>query len=663
MNSSSQSSIPLTEQYKDYYENLKSKIKYNAGKLYCNEDDLPLDSPDIKYPEYRPGVKLKPFSSIPYIVCDIETTGLLVENNSIKAIGIRGNALADNFTESKSIKLYNNDEKQLLIDFSILLRNTNFKIIVFHNGLEFDIPFLVNKLYKHGLRYLFTRGDTVKITSGSINGQPIKYEEYFYPGAYIVDTLHHIAIWDRTYSKLSSYSLKIAPYEIGLIKEPRTDLSYEDLLECYRTNNIDLLYEYLEDDLISTELLYKFLLPSVYYQLLVVPDIDFQRLSRSSPALKAQKIYNNLCKPDSGVKPDETVRYEGALSKALSVGGFNNCFKLDVSSLYPSIMVNWGLCSCKDENLAFLGFMEYATKQRLEYKSQLKTLEKGSTAYNEIDAIQNAFKVLINGCGYGFLGTGFYQFNDFYTAALITAYGRKILKIMMSVMDKHNNLKIVNIDTDGIIVSIESIDESIDQKLFIKSLIDDIHSNLPEKIRVDLEFFNAAVYSPKAKNYVIFYSENEYTAKGIFKKRNIEKFVASFYLKYLQYYFYHSKAKADKYYCIYRELLVKEKHLMSDFVITRTVSKSETKIPALGIAKNGEKITYYQFSTERYHKRTGKFLRYEETPIRIDNLDNFQDILNSPIGEFNKDKSFSTRYYLDKLDKTYDEIILSLENS
>ena len=194
MNSSSQSSIPLTEQYKRYYSNLKSKIEYNDGRLYCNEDDLPLDSPDIKYPEYKPTVKLKPFSSIPYLVCDIETTGLSVENDSIKAIGIRGNALSDNFTESKSVKLYNNDEKQLLIDFSTILRNTNFKIIVFHKGFDFDIPFIVDKLYKHGLKYLFTRGDKVKITSGSINGQAIEYEEYFYPGAYIVDTLHHTAI-------------------------------------------------------------------------------------------------------------------------------------------------------------------------------------------------------------------------------------------------------------------------------------------------------------------------------------------------------------------------------------------------------------------------------------------------------------------------------------
>ena len=654
--------MKLLHRYQEYYSSLYGTLTFTEDKIYCDEGSLPLESPDFEYPKYEPSVKLKPFSSVLYLVCDIETTGLDPYVDDIKAIGVRGNGLVDNPLDSTSIKLIGNDERQLLIDFCQLLRQTNFKILSFHNGFIFDIPFLYTKLVKHNLQNLFTKGGKVKITSGSINGKPIEYDEYYYPGKYILDTMHLAAIWDRTFSKLSSYGLKSVPYELGLIKESRTDLSYKEILKCYENSdpyyNYETLLSYLDDDLESTELLFKFFVPSIYYQLLLVPDVDLQRISRSSPALKAQKIYDSLCGTKYGeVNTDPTMKYEGALSQALGIGAFKNCFKLDVSSLYPSIMLNWGLCSIKDEDRKFLGFLSFATEERLKYKRQLKDHKKGSLKYNEIDAIQNAFKVLING-SYGFLGTSGYGFNSFNTAALVTGYGRKILKIMMSVMDEYG-IKIINIDTDGIVASI--VNDVQDHQELISKVINDIHYKLPEAIRVELEFSDTNVFSPKAKNYIIFYSQDEYDAKGIFKKRNIEKFVAAFYLKYLQYYFYESEIKADKYYLVYKHLLTQGKLKVKDFTITRTISKAEKKIPAMGIANPGDKITYYLTFVERLHKRTGKFLGYNEVPVRIDDRDDFSNILEMTIEELNSYGlgEFFTNYYVDKLEAIHAELQVS----
>jgi DNA polymerase, archaea type len=63
---------------------------------------------------------------------------------------------------------------------------------------------------------------------------------------------------------------------------------------------------------------------------------------------------------------------------------------------------------------------------------------------------EKSLKVLING-SYGYFGNGG-GFNDYEAAALVTAYGRKILNLVVSVVESCNGIPI-EIDTDGIFFS------------------------------------------------------------------------------------------------------------------------------------------------------------------------------------------------------------------
>lgn len=143
----------------------------------------------------------------------------------------------------------------------------------------------------------------------------------------------------------------------------------------------------------------------------IVPQISFQELAVASPALKAQRIHQSLL-PNLKPEADHPVHYGGGNVECITPGLHRNVAKIDISSLYPSIMLRFGICSRKDPEHQFLGVMQYMTQERL----RLKQLAKGGNiqAHHE----QNALKILING-SYGFLGTGGYTFNDYEAAAMV----------------------------------------------------------------------------------------------------------------------------------------------------------------------------------------------------------------------------------------------------
>jgi DNA polymerase I len=119
--------------------------------------------------------------------------------------------------------------------------------------------------------------------------------------------------------------------------------------------------------------------------------------------------------------------------------------KIDVSSLYPSIMLKYGICSRKDTRRVGLSILDYLTRERLRLKELGKA---GDLAAKQAEA---ALKVLINSL-FGFYGTSGVGFNDMEAAALVTAYGRRILRFMIDVIEKAGGIQVES-DTDGVFFS------------------------------------------------------------------------------------------------------------------------------------------------------------------------------------------------------------------
>jgi DNA polymerase, archaea type len=591
----------------------RQAITHTPGRVNVDLDRLALSyQPSVKIPTWEPKAELNTYESLSKLYLDIETTGLDAKVDRILMVGLMDD-------QGKHHIITNQDEKGLLTEVMAYLKKNQPQCLIGHNHIAFDIPFLIARSDRHHVRHPFRLANkTGRITSASFHGKPIEFTPVYWKGTDILDTFQQIAIWDKSASKLSGYGLKNSTIALGLRDDRRLELTVNEIRECWDSGNHDRVKEYLVFDLEDTKLLADFLLPVIWYQMAYVPNLSFQMMAVASPALKAQKVHQSLI---PGIEPeaDDQVGFDGGKVELLASGLHSDVAKIDVASLYPSIMLNYGICSRKDPEHRFLGWLQYLTRERLRLKELAKKGDKSANFK------QNAMKILING-SYGFLGTGFYTFNDYEAAALVTAYGRKILNVMTETVDRCGGVPI-ELDTDGILFS----DHNPQQTAAAVSLA------LPEGINIDLELVKCGLYAPKAKNYVIVHPDGKTTIKGIFRKRMRCELEKAFPVKYLKLYFLESPAAADEHYQQVRESIASGSIDTSPLTITRKISSSEKNLVELGLGQPGETVSYWYAEQPRRHAKTGR-------------------VLDSHAIETNT-QPYWAEYYLEKLDTQRAEIL------
>lgn len=593
--------------------NPRGAITHTPGRVDVDLDHLALSyQSSIQIPPWEPTTQLQPYESLSKIYIDIETTGLDPNVDRVLMVGLMDD-------QGNHHIITNQDEKVLLTEVMAYLKANNPQCLIGHNHIAFDIPFLITRSNRYRVKHPFRPANkTSRITSASFHGKPIEFRHIYWKGTEILDTFQQIAIWDKSASKLSGYGLKNSTIALGLRDDRRLELTVKEIKECWDSGDVDRIKEYLVFDLEDTKLLADFLLPVVWYQMAYVPNLSFQMMAVASPALKAQKVHQSLM---PGIEPeaDEQVSFDGGKVELLAPGLHSDVAKIDVASLYPSIMLKYGICSRKDPDHRFLGWLQYLTTERLRLKELAKTGDKSANFK------QNAMKILING-SYGFLGTGFYSFNDYEAAALVTAYGRKILNLMTEVVDRCGGVPI-ELDTDGILFSHEHPG----------AVADAVAVALPEGINIDLELVNCGLYAPAAKNYVIVHPSGKTTIKGVFRKRNRASIEKVFPVEYLKLYFLESPTAADEYYQQVRESIASGSIDLTQLTVTRKISVNEKNLVELGLGQPGDTVSYWFTEQQRRHVKTGR-------------------VLKSKAIETN-DQTYWVEYYLKKLDTQRAEIL------
>ncbi|MDX2272123.1 MAG: DNA polymerase domain-containing protein [Cyanobacteriota bacterium] len=559
----------------------KGSLEVDLEKL-----DLNYHSP-VPIPEWKPTLQLKPYEQLSKLYLDIDASGLDPAYDRVLMVGFM-----DHF--GSVTLLTDPDERQILIQTLEFLRSHPHELLIGHNLFQFDLPFLMTRWDLHGIPHLFSykkdhhgQQITQTITASSFHSKPIQFHPITCSGIQILDTFHQICIWDKSAAKLESYNLKSCVLTLGLRDTQRLDLSPDQIQNCWANGDLQTLSQYLHFDLEDTQRLADFLLPVVYYQLAVVPQISFQDLAVASPALKAQRIHQSLL-PNLKPEADPPVHYGGGTVECITPGLHRNVAKIDISSLYPSIMLRFGICSRKDPEHKFLGVMQYMTQERLHLKQLAK--EGNIQAHHE----QNALKILING-SYGFLGTGGYTFNDYEAAALVTAYGRKILQQMKEVVEENNGI-LIELDTDGIFFSHPQPQD----------IVEKVQHALPDGIMAELELSSCGMYVPKAKSYVIIHPNGKTTIKGIFRKRNRYPLERIFPVEFLKRYFLESEEVAFAYYQKVRESIQQRRISIEELTITHKIGSAEKQLLKLG--KPGEVVSYFYVEQKRIHPKSRKLL-------------------------------------------------------
>jgi DNA polymerase, archaea type len=546
--------------------------------------------------------QIRAYADVSKAYLDIETTGLNPSTDRITFIGIRNHLGEDcTFTDP--------DEKKLLAQ-AIDLLNANKPELMFLHNYSFDIPFIITRCAIHGVSHPFSECDReiqrqIKTTahpalkrsfkidedSPEYGGKMTAYEA-FGGKTIIIDTMIAVGLWD-TGKKLPNLKLKPSVIHLKLRADTRLELTNDEIQACWLNGDLDRLREYLIFDLEDTQLLADFIMPNIWYQQAYLPGVNLMDLVHKNTGFKIQQMYAYLCpeSPHAAVTTsrekaqlrDSKADYGGGLTGAIK-GIYRDVAKIDVASLYPSLMVRYRLGSRKDPKGRYISVLAKMLTDRLDYKKKGKAGDKAAAGMAE------AIKLLMNS-GYGFLGNQGYTFNDMENAALITAHGRVVLKLMCQIIEEQGGV-LISADTDGVYFSHPNAD----------LIFDLVSQQLPDGISIELEKQHLIMFSRSKKNYCLYDNHGELLEmKGnsfISHQCPIE---AEFTKEYPRILINDGQMKADKYYHdLFNDLVAGNIPIMQIATTEKILKGWKSKMTNLGITEPAT-VSYYYARHDRHH--------------------------------------------------------------
>lgn len=580
----------------------RSHAIITAKNIEINEDLLDIfDVCTTPILEWEPKAEIKPWKEVKGLYLDIETSGLDPEVDKIELIG-----LIDHKGNHQIIDAYK-DETLALVRLFDILKDSTLEYLAVFNGIKctshdmgFDIPFIERRAEKKGLKSPFWHrpGLPKTFSTAQLFSKPITYEKIYLNGnkTAVIDLYHQALAWDFVARKLTSFSLKTIPVQCKLRSDERVTLTYEEMRECVNREDWNTYRKYLLDDLLDSKLLGDFFLPAIWYQRQLLPHWTFQSLHDSGNGSKWNDIIKTYYKKPAKTDPSKTIK--GALTFA-KTGLHYNCLKFDVESLYPHVMLIYGIHSHKDTE----GFLLQVLNYLLKFRVQLKRKKEEKTATNEELQREKTAKVILNS-GYGALATTGIDYNDPIAAAHVTAYGRAIFKHIFQLVELHN-YTVIQADTDAVIINLgkgnfDLLEKGKEIETWLNTVLPK-NDNHAIKVKFEDDSSGEAIYVPKhektgealKKNYLVFSNGKCINKKGKYKKRDRSVLDKNFQIEFLELLVYQDISKALDYYYSEKILLESGNYPIEKLQITRKIRINEKKLVEKGIGVAGEPATYY----------------------------------------------------------------------
>jgi len=391
-----------------------------------------------------------PLDKLRVLSFDIETTGI-AHNDDSKILLISNTYRCETGKVWKHLFSFDEYENQfeLIRAWCNWVRMVDPDIILGHNVFGFDLPYLNHcaKLYGTKLK-LGRMNRTLKFSNyerkfRKDGSQSYSYNDVSCFGRHIIDTFF-LAIKYDTARNYPNYKLKDIIQHEGLEKEDRQHYDASKIREDYKDlDKWEKIKAYAIDDADDALKLFDLMIPPFYEYAKYIPK-SFQQVINTATGSQLNSLMMRSYLQDNKTLPKttDTVKYEGAISYG-NPGLYENVFKVDVASMYPSIILHYNIDNAfKDPCKSFIGIVRHFTSARLLNKKLAK--ETGERKYKDLSDAQ---KIIINSA-YGFMGAPGLLFNSPSSAAEITKYGREILKRGIK-WAEDKGYQIVNVDTDS----------------------------------------------------------------------------------------------------------------------------------------------------------------------------------------------------------------------
>ena len=413
------------------------------------------------------------------------------------------------------------DERALLEETTRILRERDPDVIEGHNIFRFDLEYLEARARRHRVRLAWGRD------GGELRSRParlqvaersIGYRRYEVTGRHIVDTWMLAQLHDVGARDLPSFGLKDIARHLGVAAADRT---YVDASAIARelAQTPDRLMAYAADDAVETLGIGGFLAPPYFAQAQLLP-FDYQAAALRGAAAKidALLVREYLRRGHAIPVPGPSQPVGGGLTAIWRQGVGGPVLHVDVTSLYPSLMLAERVAPASDELGVFLALLDHLRDVRVTAKRLARSAGDAEERRHQ-HALQQTFKILINAF-YGYLAFGSGHFNDFGAADRVTAEGRRVVT---AIVDRLTALGAMPIeaDTDGVYFLAPPDHPPAGDA----ALLEAIASGLPQGIALELDARHPAMLSYKMKTYALLDERGRVQLKGSgFRSRGLEAF-------------------------------------------------------------------------------------------------------------------------------------------
>ncbi|MFA4662620.1 DNA polymerase [Pyrococcus kukulkanii] len=423
-------------------------------------------------------------------------------------------------------------EREMIKRFLKVIREKDPDVIITYNGDSFDLPYLVKRAEKLGIKLPLGRdGSEPKMQRlGDMTAVEIKGRIHF--------DLYHVI---RRTINLPTYTLE-AVYE-AIFGKSKEKVYAHEIAEAWETGKgLERVAKYsMEDAKVTYELGREFFpMEAQLSRLVGQPLWDVSRSSTGNLVewyLLRKAYERNELAPN---KPDEREyerrlreSYAGGYVKEPEKGLWEGLVSLDFRSLYPSIIITHNVSpdtlnreGCREYDVApevrhkfckdFPGFIPSLLKRLLDERQEIKRKMKASKDPIEkkmLDYRQRAIKILANSY-YGYYGYAKARWYCKECAESVTAWGREYIEFVRKELEEKFGFKVLYIDTDGLYATIPGAKpEEIKKKAL--EFVEYINAKLPGLLELEYEGFYVRGFFVTKKKYALIDEEGKIITRGL----------------------------------------------------------------------------------------------------------------------------------------------------
>jgi DNA polymerase I len=488
------------------------------------------------------------------------------EGDRITAIAITDSAGFERVLDGHAM-----DERAMLAELAAIVRERDPDVIEGHNLFRFDLEYLEARARRHKLKLALGRDGSAMRARASrlqIAERTIAYRRYEIYGRSIIDTWILAQFYDIGSRELEGFSLRELAEHFHLAGADRVYLDPARMSH-YFDREPGLLMRSALEDAREAGALAALLAPSYFIQAQIFP-YSFQNvvLRGNATRIDALLMRNYIAARHSIPVPAEAAEVAGGHTEMRRCGVARQVLHCDVTSLYPSLMLQYGHAPGNDKLGVFLKLLGDLRQFRIEAKNA--AAESADAERRNLEAMQQTFKILINSF-YGYLGFALGHFNDFIEANNVTRRGRELIQAAIAVLEG-NGAQVIECDTDGIyFVAPFAIQDSA----AAEALLEKVAAAMPAGIRLEIDGRYPAMFSYKMKNYVLLDEAGAITVRGSgLRSRGLERFQRRFMEDFFHLLLSERVGEIAQLYEDYRRKLERHEFAIGDLMKTETLQDS-----------------------------------------------------------------------------------------